>query len=464
MSVLSSALQTVGEGPYGGLQAVAVIGRVEAVRGLSVLVRDLPAPVGSLVYLPDMGIGRSSGSVGEVVGFSGQQTIVMMLGQTTGIRSGDKVVALHSTKSVPVGRCMLGRVLNGLGEPIDGGPALHDLVPQPLDPRPLPSMSRSRITQPMPTGVRALDLMTTLGRGQRIGLFAGPGVGKSTLLGSITRGCASDVNVVALIGERGREVKDFIEHSLGKAGLARSVVVVATGDESPLMRIRAAMSACSIAEFFRDRGQSVMLMMDSVTRFAHAQRQVGLSAGEPPASKGYTPSVFATMARLLERAGAVTKELGGGSITGLYTVLVEGDDMTEPVADAARGILDGHIILSRSLAQKGHYPAVDVLDSVSRVADEVTDATHQAARRQLVKLLALYREVEDLVQIGAYAKGSNPETDLAIAYHERINELLRQDKASDRFEDARARMIKLAMESGNAPRPGQNVNGARRSA
>jgi flagellum-specific ATP synthase len=456
MSLLSAAMSTVG-GLAGGLQPIAVIGRVEAVRGLSLLVRDLPAPVGSLVHLPELGSRGSSTAVGEVVGFSGLMTIVMMLGQTTGIRSGDRVVALHANKTVAVGRCMLGRVLNGLGEPIDGGPPLHDLLPQPLDPAPLPSMSRSRITTPMPTGVRAIDLMTTLGKGQRIGLFAGPGVGKSTLLGSITRGCAADVNVVALIGERGREVKDFIEHSLGKTGLARSVVVVATGDESPLMRIRAAMSACAIAEFFRDHGLGVMLMMDSVTRFAHAQRQVGLSAGEPPASKGYTPSVFATMARLLERAGAVSPALGGGSITGLYTVLVEGDDMTEPVADAARGILDGHIILSRSLAQKGHYPAIDVLDSVSRVADDVTDATHRAARRQLVRLLALYREVEDLVQIGAYAKGANAETDLAIAYNGRINDLLRQDKTAEKFEDARGKMIKLAMESGNA-------QGARRSA
>lgn len=460
MSVLGAAMQTVGRVGAGGLQPIAIIGRVEAVRGLSLLIRDLPAPVGSLIHLPEIGPRQSSSAIGEIVGFQGQQTIAMMLGQTTGIRSGDRVVALHSTKSVPVGSCMLGRVLNGLGEPIDGGPPLHDLLPQPLDPAPLLAMNRSRIVTPMPTGVRAIDLMTTLGRGQRIGLFAGPGVGKSTLLGSITRGCASDVNVVALIGERGREVKDFIEHSLGKAGLARSVVVVATGDESPLMRTRAAMSACSIAEFFRDRGMSVMLMMDSVTRFAHAQRQIGLSAGEPPASKGYTPSVFASMARLLERAGSVVPALGGGSITGLYTVLVEGDDMTEPVADAARGILDGHIILSRSLAQKGHYPAIDVLDSVSRVADDVTDAVHQAARRQLVRLLALYREVEDLVQIGAYAKGSSAETDLAIHYQQRINDLLKQDRTSEKFEEAKAKMVKLALESGNA----QPHQGARRSA
>ncbi|HYD01776.1 MAG TPA: hypothetical protein VEB22_11165, partial [Phycisphaerales bacterium] len=264
MSILSAAMSTVGRAGGGaGLQPIAVIGRVEAVRGLSLLVRDLPAPVGSLVHLPDLGPRHSSMAAGEVVGFVGQQTIVMMLGQATGIRSGDRVVALHATKSVAVGRCMLGRVLNGLGEPIDGGPALHDLLPRPLDPPPLRAMGRSRITTPMATGVRAIDLMATLGRGQRIGLFAGPGVGKSTLLGSITRGCAADVNVVALIGERGREVKDFIEHSLGKGGLARSVVIVATGDESPLMRIRAAMSACTVAEFFRDAGQSVMLMMDS---------------------------------------------------------------------------------------------------------------------------------------------------------------------------------------------------------
>jgi flagellum-specific ATP synthase len=259
--------------------------------------------------------------------------------------------------------------------------------------------------------------------------------------------------VIALIGERGREVGDFIAHSLGDEGMSRSVVVVATSDESPLLRIRAALTACATAEFFRDRGRDVMLMMDSVTRFAHAQRQVGLSVGEPPATKGFTPSVFAGMALLLERAGAVhgVAGAGGGSITGLYTILVEGDDMTEPIADAARGILDGHIILSRKLAQRAHYPAVDVLDSVSRVADDVCDKAHAESRRQVLRLLATYREVEDLVQIGAYAPGSNPEADVAIEYRPRIIELLQQRKDEvQAFEQSRSVMVKLALESGEA--------------
>jgi flagellum-specific ATP synthase len=448
MALLDAAMSMVAQ-----LQPIEAVGRVVAVRGLSVVVRDLPAPVGSLVRVPRLiGPRTPKGEAGEVVGLSGDQAIVMMLGQSAGIRSGDRVVAMHTAKTVGVGRAMLGRVLNGLGEPIDGGPGLHDLFPQLIDPAPIGALDRKRISKPMATGVRAIDLFTTLGKGQRIGLFAGPGVGKSTLLGAITRSCEADVNVVALIGERGREVQDFIEHSLGPEGLARTVVIVATGDESPLMRIRAAQSACATAEFFRARGQHVMLMMDSATRFAHAQRQVGLTAGEPPASKGYTPSVFSGLARLLERAGQLSDAHGGGSITGLYTVLVEGDDMTEPVADAARGILDGHIILSRSLAQKGHYPAIDVLDSVSRVQNDVTDATHRAARTQLVKTMALYREVEDLVQIGAYAKGSNPETDVAIAFHQQVNELLRQDLSKgEPMEQAAKRMVNLAIKIGNTP-------------
>jgi len=444
--LLDAAISTVR-----AIQPIQAVGRVVAVRGLSVLVRDLPAPVGATVRLPRLaGPHAPRGESGEVVGLAGDHAVVMMLGQAVGIRTGDEVVALQSAKTAGVGPSMLGRVLSGLGEPVDGGPGLHNLFPQSLDPAPIRALARGRINQPMHTGVRAIDLFNTLGRGQRMGLFAGPGVGKSTLLGAITRQCAADINVVALIGERGREVKDFIEHSLGPQGLARTVVVVATGDESPLMRIRAAMLACAVAEFFRDRGKHVMLLMDSVTRFAHAQRQVGLTAGEPPASKGYTPSVFAAMARLMERAGQL--EGLGGSITGLYTVLVEGDDMTEPVADAARGILDGHIMLSRGLAQRGHFPAIDVLDSVSRVANDVTDAQHQAARRQLVRSMALYREVEDLVQIGAYAKGASPETDQAIAMHPRLTELLRQDlSAIDPFDKARTRLLTLAGQAVTLP-------------
>ncbi len=435
---------------------VRVTGRVTALRGLTVLVADLPLPMGSMVMLPRASDEETHGAAtGEVIGFSGSTTIVMMLGQTLGIRAGDPVVGLQAEQIVRVGDGLLGRVINGLGRPIDGRGEVLNTRPRPMDPPPLEPLARRRITQPLATGIRAIDFMCTMGRGQRLGIFAGPGVGKSTLLGSLAKNSACDVAVLALIGERGREVKDFIEHVLGPQGLKRSVVVVSTGDESPLMRTRAAMTACAVAEHFRDHGKDVLLMVDSITRFAHAQRQIGLSVGEPPASKGYTPSVFSAMARLLERAGAVERRPldaavggGGGSITGLYTILVEGDDMTEPVADAARGILDGHLILSRGLAQKGHYPAIDVMDSVSRVFTDVTDPAHQAARRQLGRLMALYAEVEDLVQIGAYAKGSSPDTDVAIAYHPRITDFLKQSPADvEAFEATRSRGVKLATET-----------------
>jgi flagellum-specific ATP synthase len=440
MTVLAPQLAVLGR-----IQPLRITGVVAALRGLTVLVDELALPVGSLVTV------RASGAdaiPGEIVGFTREHAIVMLLGQTTGIRSGDAVVGEQAAQTVGVGRRLLGRVIDGLGRPLDNLGPLHELTPQPLSPEPIRAMDRRRICEAMHTGVRAIDLMTTLGRGQRMGIFAGPGVGKSTLLGSIARRASSDVNVIALIGERGREVKDFIEQALGPEGLARSVVVVATGDESPLLRIRAALVACAAAEHFRDQGLAVMLMMDSITRFAHAQRQVGLSVGEPPATKGYTPSVFAGLARLLERAGAAGER---GSITGLYTILVEGDDMTEPISDAARGILDGHIILSRKLAQRAHYPAIDVLDSISRVTGDVCDKGHLAARQQVIKMLAVYRDVEDLVQIGAYASGSNPETDVAIALEPRINELLRQTPGEHQpFEQSRSHLIKLALESGDA--------------
>jgi flagellum-specific ATP synthase len=404
-------------------------------------------PVGSLVRV---GALEGAESLGEVIGFDGPQAVVMMLSATAGIRSGDAVVGLHAQQTVGVGASLLGRVIDGLGRPIDGRGPLHGTRPRAIDPGPISPLSRARVTRALSTGVRAIDLMTTMGRGQRLGVFAGPGVGKSTLLGAIARNTEADVSVVALIGERGREVKDFVEHTLGPEGLSRCVLVVATGDESAVLRARAALVACAVAEEFRDHGKSVLLIMDSVTRFAHAQRQIGLSVGEPPATRGYTPSVFGAMARLLERAGAVTTAGGGeGSITGLYSVLVEGDDMTEPVADAARGILDGHVILSRKIAQRGIYPAIDVLDSISRVADDVCDAAHVHARRQLVRLLAAYRESEDLIQIGAYARGSNPVTDVAIKYHEPILDLLKQDtRERDTLEGARSRMVKLAIEAG----------------
>lgn len=435
------------------LQPMRLTGRVQSLRGLSLLVRDLPVPVGSLVRVVRDLAGRTregesdASTLGEVVGVDGELSIVMMLAGSAGIRAGDRVVAMHATQTVGVGPALLGRVINGLGEPIDGLGPIQGTVPRPIDPDPLSPLARRRITEPLYTGVRAIDLMTTLGRGQRMGVFAGPGVGKSTLLGNAAKQTSADVSVIALIGERGREVRDFIEHNIGEQGMKRCVLVVATSDESAVLRARAAMVACSVAEQFRDIGRSVLLIMDSITRFAHAQRQIGLSVGEPPATRGYTPSVFAAMARLLERAGSLKDSTG--SITGLYSILVEGDDMTEPIADAARGILDGHIILSRTLAQRAHFPAIDVLDSVSRVADDVTDPTHIAARRQIIRLLAAHKQAEDLIQIGAYAKGSNPVVDTSIRYYEAMLALLQQgSKEKETFDAARTRMIKIAMEAG----------------
>lgn len=429
-------------------QPVRITGRVSAVRGLTVLVRDLPSPVGSLVQ-----IGTGHGHVpGEIVGFDDEHAIVMPLEATVGVRPGDAATTVRVQRVAMVGAGLLGRVIDAMGHPIDGGGPAEGLVARPLSPPPTPALRRPPISEALRTGVRAIDLMTPVGVGQRLGIFAGPGVGKSTLLGSIARSSSADVNVIALIGERGREVREFVEGVLGPEGLARSVIVVATGDESPLRRVRAALAATAMAEHFRDLGRRVLLMMDSITRFAHAQRQIGLSAGEPPATKGYTPSVFSALPLLLERAGILEAQGAGpaGSITGLYTILVEGDDLTEPVADAVRGILDGHVVLSRRLAQRSHFPAIDVLDSVSRVADEVTDGAHQAARRQTARLLALAREVEELVQIGAYARGSSTETDVAIEMRGAIDELLRQGaREREPFDASRSRLLALAVRAGD---------------
>jgi flagellum-specific ATP synthase len=315
-------------------------------------------------------------------------------------------------------------MLDGLGEPMDGGPKLELTQMVPVNAPPPNAVTRSRITEPLQVGVRALDGLLTIGKGQRMGIFAGSGVGKSTLMGMIARSTAADVNVIALVGERGREVRDFVEESLGIEGVQRSVVVVATSDQPALLRIKAALVATAIAEHFRDRGADVMLMMDSVTRLAMAQREVGLAIGEPPATRGYTPSVFALLPRLLERAG--TSSTGSGSITGLYTVLVEGDDMNEPVADAVRGILDGHIVLSRELAHRSHYPAIDVLQSVSRVMPQITYPEQRSAADQMRETLATYKSAEDLINIGAYVAGSNPKIDRARAKIETVNSFLRQ--------------------------------------
>jgi len=365
----------------------------------------------------------------EVVGFRDSRLLLMPLGTMDGIRPGSEVLPTRGPLQVPVSDALLGRVLDGLGRPQDGGPPLPEGALRAVDAPPPPSLSRQRITRPLSTGVRAIDGCLTLGRGQRVGIFAGSGVGKSTLLGMIARVAQADVNVIALTGERGREVRDFLEESLGPSGLRRSVVVAATSDEPALVRIKSALVATAIAEHFRDEGRDVMLMMDSVTRLALAQREVGLAIGEPPATRGYTPSVFALLPRLLERAGTA----GRGSITGLYTVLVEGDDMNEPVADAVRGILDGHIVLSRELAHQNHYPAIDILQSVSRVMPAVTSRAHRDAAGRLRSLLAAYREAQDLISIGAYVAGTNPAVDAARAAIESIRCFLRQqaDEPSD---------------------------------
>jgi FliI/YscN family ATPase len=347
----------------------------------------------------------------EVVGFRDGFLQSVPLGGTSGIRPGDRIVARGSAASVPVGPALLGRVIDAFGRPIDSLGPLRAMTAASLHPPPVNPLARDPVAAPLATGVRAIDAVLTCGRGQRVGLFGGSGVGKSTLLGMMTRGTAADVIVLALVGERGREVRTFLEHDLGAEGLARSVVVVSTSDNPPLVRMRAAYAATAIAEHFREQGKNVLLMMDSVTRFAMAQREVGLAAGEPPTAKGYPPSVFALLPTLLERAGNMR---GKGSITALYTVLVEGDDTNEPIADAVRAILDGHIVLSRDLAGRNHYPAIDVLQSVSRTMPDVTQVDHRVKAAQLREWLSTIRDTDDLVNVGAYTAGSNPRIDAAL--------------------------------------------------
>lgn len=358
----------------------------------------------------------------EVVGFHSDKVLLMPLGDMTGIGPGSKVVALGHSLQVDVSTSMLGRVIDGLGEPIDG---FSRIVPEnrvPANNEPPNPLTREKIVTPMSMGIRAIDSLLTIGRGQRVGIFAGSGVGKSTLLGMIARYTAADVNVIALVGERGREVREFIENDLGEEGLKRSVVVVSTSDKPALVRVKAALIATSIAEYFRDLGKNVVLMMDSVTRFSMAQREIGLAVGEPPVTRGYPPSVFAALPKLLERAGNSDQ----GSITGLYTVLVDGDDFNEPISDAARGILDGHIILSRSLASRGHYPAIEILESASRVMPNIISAEHLDHAIRFKEILAVYRSSEDLINIGAYARGSNPKIDLAIEKNDAFTQFLKQ--------------------------------------
>lgn len=402
-----------------GVRPLRQMGRITQVVGLVAEAQGIQLPVGSAVHLhlPDQLL------LGEVVGFRGQAMQIMAYADVRGLGPGALVSSAGSEGMVRVGPGLLGRVLDGLGRPADGQPEPDWDGLYPIYADPPPAMERPRITEPVDVGIRVINSLLTVGKGQRIGIFSGSGVGKSTLMGMIARHTAADISVIALVGERGRELREFIERDLGPDGLARSVVVVATSDQPALVRMRAAYLATAIAEFFRDAGRDVVLMMDSVTRFALAGREVGLSVGEPPTTKGYTPSVFAQLPRLLERAGNVE---GSGSITGVYTVLVEGDDVTEPVSDAMRSILDGHIVLTRALADQGHYPAVETLGSVSRLAKELNPPEVQAASRELQRLLAAYRRAEDLINIGAYAEGTNPDIDRAIRLRDKTRDFLTQ--------------------------------------
>jgi flagellum-specific ATP synthase len=413
-----------------GLLTEAATGVVSTVRGLTIGAVGLPVPIGARCEIHTR---RTGLRLAEAVGLQRDETLLSVFGDATGVAPGDRVVCRSGPPRVPVGFDLLGRVIDAEGNPADGGPPPLLNARYALDRAAPSAMSRRAIDEPLGLGVRAIDGLLTAGRGQRLGIFAGTGVGKSVLMGMICRHTQADVNVVALVGERGREVGDFIREHLGPEGLARSVVVVCTSDAAPALRVRACLHATAIAEYFRDQGQDVLLMMDSLTRFAMAQRQIGLAAGEPPTAKGYPPSVFAMLPRVLERAGRTER----GSITGLYTVLVEGDDIDEPLADAVRGILDGHIWLSRSLANRGHYPAIDVLGSISRVAGDVTAPEHVAAVRAVRRVLATWNDIEDLVSIGAYVPGANRDYDVAVQLRETIMGYLQQDRAAGiTFADA----------------------------
>jgi flagellum-specific ATP synthase len=397
-------------------------GKVTNVIGLVIEARGPVSRLGTVCDIYTKG--GANKITAEVMGFRDNQVLMMPLEEIRGIGPGCRVVARQQRAIIPVGPGLLGRVIDGLGNPIDNkGPILVESE-YPIYGAPINPLSRKRISHPLDLGIRAINGLLTVGCGQRIGIFSGSGVGKSVLLGMIARKTRADVNVIALIGERGRELNEFIEKELGEEGLKRSVIVVATSDHLPLIRMRGAFIATAIAEFFRDQGKHVNLMMDSVTRFAMAQREIGLALGEPPTTKGYTPSVFTLLPKLCERAGTSAKR---GTITGLYTVLVEGDDTNEPIADALRSILDGHINLTRDLATQNHYPAIDVLSSISRVMDDIIDSEHRHYANKLKETLAIYRKAEDLINIGAYVAGSNPKIDYAIEMIEKINFYLRQD-------------------------------------
>ena len=416
------------------------VGRLTRLSGMRLEVSGLKARIGSRCWIET---GHRQGMVAEVVGFEGEQLVLMCEGASTGLTPGAHVSVLDDGEQVTVGEHLLGRIIDGAGKPLDGLPLgmgkTVSLRGQTISP-----MDRSSIIEPLDVGVRAINSLLTVGKGQRMGLFAGSGVGKSTLLGMMTRFTEADVVVVGLVGERGREVREFVEDSLGQEGLRRSVVVATPADTSPLMRVAGCWRATAIAEYFRDQGKNVLLLMDSLTRFAQAQREIGLAAGEPPVSRGYTPSVFSMLPNLIERAGNV----GSGSITAVYTVLVEGDDLQDPIADAARAILDGHIVLSRSMAEAGTYPAIDIEASISRSMLLITDPEQQENARLLKESFATYRANQDLISVGAYRSGADPKIDRAISSQDAIREFIRQpldERIS--FEDCVSELSRVASDS-----------------
>lgn len=430
----------------------AISGTVIGSEGTVIAVAGFPVPLGALVEI-ERGVGKPI--LGEVVGFRAEATLVFPHEELSGVGQGNRVRLLKSSRQINVTPLLCGRVINALGQPIDGKGPIPFYKRMPLQNSAPVATERPKIDRPISTGVRALDGLLTCGRGQRMGVFAGSGVGKSVTMGMMARNTSADINVIAMIGERGREVNEFIESALGAEGLKRSVVVVATSDQPALMRVQAAYAATTIAEFFRDQKKDVLLMMDSLTRFAMAQREIGLSAGEPPTTRGYPPSVFATLPRLVERAGCNAN----GSITAFYTVLVEGDDNNEPISDTVRGLLDGHAFLSRKLAAKGHYPAIDVTISLSRLMSELAKPEHKLAAMQMRNLLAVYAENEDLINIGAYRNGSNQEVDRAISARNEINKFLQQsvDEKSS-VEQAVQQLLAFGRRWGSAPAavpPGQ---------
>lgn len=417
-----------------------VTGRIREVTGLMLVADGLSVPVGTLCRIERR---NAEPIAAQVVGASGDRAVLMSLEEPLGVGTGDPVITTAGLQHVAVGRQMLGCVLNGLGQPIGGRTDFKVEAHYPVYAPPPQALRRVPIDRILPTGVRAIDALHTVGGGQRLGIFAGTGVGKSVLMGMIARYTQADVVVVCLIGERGREVGDFLRKDLGEEGMRRSVLVVSTSDQSPVLRVRAAFVATAVAEYFRDLGRDVLLLTDSTTRMAMAQRQIGVAAGEPPTTKGYPPSVFALLPTLLERSGRTDK----GSITGFYTVLVEGDDITEPIADATRSILDGHVWLSRSLANRGHYPAVSVLESISRVMGDVADEAHVAAAATVRRVLAVWDDIEDLVNIGAYAAGTNVEFDVAVKMKPAIDEFLRQEIGEcAEFTETRDRLVELGTE------------------